>query len=55
MTTTEAAQTISCRYIRQVWVVESEHHVIRFHYFYRPTMGKLVAIVIGENTLTMEQ
>ena len=46
-----AANTLSLRMLRQIWIVRTPAGTIRYHLFFRPTMGTLVAVAIGTETL----
>lgn len=50
----QTAIAISNHLGRQIWVVISPLGVTRLHLFYRPTMGKLIALVIGSEIINYQ-
>ena len=44
------ANTLSLRMVRQIWIVRTLAGATRYHLFFRPTMGTLIAVAIGNET-----
>lgn len=47
----QTATRLSLKLSRQIWVTRHDGHGLRFHLFYRPGMGHLIAVVIGDTIM----